>query len=62
MALEDMFTIKEAVTYIEENTGKEFKERKMMYLIRREKVKATKAGWVWLLPKEEVERLTAEYK
>lgn len=61
MTLENMLTIKEAVAYIEEHTGKEFKERKLMYLIRREKVEAHKVGWVWTLPKEEVERLVTEY-
>lgn len=61
MTLENMFTIKEAVAYIEEHTGKEFKERKMMYLIRREKVKAHKVGWVWTVPREEVERLAEEH-
>jgi tetrahydromethanopterin S-methyltransferase subunit A len=61
MSLEDMYTIKDAVKYIEDKTGKEFKERKMMYLIRREKVKATKAGWVWLVYKDEVERLVSEH-
>ena len=61
MTLEKLYTIKEAVAYIEEQTHKEFKERKLMYLIRREKVKAQKVGWVWVLPEEEVQRLVAEH-
>jgi hypothetical protein len=60
--LNKMYTIKEAIEYIEAATDKEFKDRKLMYLIRNKKVEATKVGWIWVIPEEEVKRLVQEHK
>lgn len=60
--LDKLYTIKEAVQKVVEETGVDFKERKLMYMIRSEKVKAQKVGWIWVIPEAEVERIIAEFK
>lgn len=60
--LNKLYTIKEATERISTEIGREFKERKLMYLIRTERVQAQKVGWIWVIPEAEVERLVAQYK
>lgn len=60
--LNKLYTIKEATARISKETGTEFKERKLMYLIRTSRVNAQKVGWIWVLPESEVERLIEEQK
>lgn len=60
--LDKLYTIKEATERISTEIGREFKERKLMYLIRTERVQAQKVGWIWVIPEAEVERLVAQYK
>jgi len=60
--LNKLYTIKEATERISTEIGREFKERKLLYLIRTERVQAQKVGWIWVIPEAEVERLVAQYK
>lgn len=57
-----VLTIKESAEKISKALGMEFKERKIMYLIRTQKIKAQKVGWIWVISEDEVNRLIKEYK
>lgn len=60
--LDKLYTIKETVQKVVNETGLDFKERKLMYMIRTGKVKAQKVGWIWVIPESEVERIIADFK
>lgn len=60
--LDKLYTIKEATLEISERIGKDFKARRLMYLIRTNRVKAQKVGWIWVIPESEVQRLAEEHK
>ena len=52
-----LYTVKEAADRIRNEVDPDFKERRLSYLIRNNRIEAQKVGWIWVIPEYEVERV-----
>ena len=52
-----LYTVKEAADRIRNEVDPDFKERRLSYLIRNNRIEAQKVGWIWVIPEYEVERI-----
>lgn len=52
-----LYTVKEAADRIRNEVDPDFKERRLSYLIRNNRIEAQKIGWIWVIPEHEVERV-----
>lgn len=52
-----LYTVKEAADRIRNEVDPDFVERRLSYLIRHNRIKAQKIGWIWVIPEYEVDRL-----
>ena len=52
-----LYTVKEAADRIRNEVDPDFKERRLSYLIRNNRIEAQKIGWIWVIPEYEVERV-----
>lgn len=52
-----LYTVKEAADRIRNEVDPDFKERRLSYLIRQNRIEAQKVGWIWVIPEYEVERI-----
>ena len=52
-----LYTVKEAADRIRNTVDPDFKERRLSYLIRHNRIEAQKVGWIWVIPEYEVERI-----
>lgn len=52
-----LYTVKEAADRIRNEVDPDFRERRLSYLIRNNRIEAQKIGWIWVIPEYEVERI-----
>lgn len=52
-----LYTVKEAADRIRNEVDPDFRERRLSYLIRNNRIEAQKIGWIWVIPEYEVERV-----
>jgi len=52
-----LYTVKETADRIRNEVDPDFKERRLSYLIRQNRIEAQKIGWIWVIPEYEVERI-----